>query len=217
MMRHSIVTAMLVLASPLIATNAARAQYLADRLVPPHQINLPPIPLVNQPVEARQFGAEKVRDHLWALPFGAFPGSSVLVATESGPVLWNRPLLDSPGLASETDPTRPAFPLQPTAPRAFARGPDPEAPPALARFSLVTEPAVVASDDPSGQSAFALLTAGVPLASPEPIPLMRLSIPDPFEHIRVIRPTIALADADDPATAQDRPPLMKLPLVEPPQ
>ena len=211
------VTAMLMFATVLAATQTACAQYLADRLVPPQQVTLPPIPMVGQPAEPRQFGAEKIPAHLWSLPYGSFPGTSAVLATESAPVSFKRPVLDVPTLASEIDPTRPTFPIQPTAPRVFAAGPNPDQPPALARFPLVSEPATLASEDPSDKSAFALLTTGVPLATPTPIPLLRLSIPDPFEHIRAIRPRTAPIDADDPATAQDRPPLQKLPNVEPPK
>ncbi len=217
MIRSRSVTAMLMFATFLAATQTAGAQYLSERLVPPQQITLPPIPMIGQPVEPRQFGAEKISGHLWSLPFGSFPGTSAVLTTESAPVSFKRPVLDVPTLASESDPTRPTFPIQPTAPRVFAIGPNPDHPPTLARFPLVSEPATLAAEDPSDKSAFALLTTGVPLATPTPIPLLRLSIPDPFEHIRAIRPRTAPVDADDPATAQDRPPLQKLRNVEPPK
>ena len=216
MIRFISFAAMLMLAS-LSATQTAHAQFLSDRLVPPHQVTLPPIPLVGQPAEPRQFGAEKIPAHLWSLPYGSFPGNAVTLPTETGPVSFKRPVLDVPTLASESDPVRPTFPVQPTAPKVFAVGPNPEQPPGLARFPQTADPAVLAGDDPSDKFAFALLTTGVPLATPVPIPLLRLSIPDPFEHIRAIRPRTAPADSDDPSTAQDRPPVQKLPNVEPPK
>ena len=194
----------------------ASAQFLSERLVPPQKVALPPIPMIGQPAEARVFGAEKPRSHLWALPFAPFPGTPTLLATEQRPADWKRPALDVPGLASESDPTRPQFPHQPVSPRAFAASPDSTHPPVLARFPLPSEPLVAAGEDPSASAAFSVLTNAVPLASPNSVPLLRLSIPDPFEHLRVIRLTTPPADDDAPATAQNRPPLAKLPMVEAP-
>ena len=156
---------------------------------------------------------------MWALPFGTFPGVPTVLATEQRPANWKRPALDVPGLASESDPTRPLFPIQPVSPRAYASAPNPAQSPALARFPIPAEPLVLANEDPSASAAFAVLTVAVPLATPNSVPLLRLSIPDPFEQIRTIRLAAAPVDADDPVTAQDRPPLAKLPMVvvEPPK
>lgn len=200
-----------------LPASTASAQLLSERLVPPQQVALPPVPMVTQPAEPKVFGAEKLRSHLWALPFGTFPGSPTVLATEQRPANWSRPVLDVPNLASESDPFRPAFPIQPVAPRAYALGPNPSQPPELARFPLPSEPMVMATDDPSANAAFTLLTVSVPLSAPTSPELLRLSVPDPFEHVRRIRLAVLPADTDDPATAQDRPPLAKLPMVEPPK
>lgn len=207
----------LIAVTLLLRCTSANAQYLSERLVPPQQVTLPQIPMIGQPSEARLFGAEKPRSHLWTLPFGTFPGTSTLLSTEHRPANWQRPTLDVPSLASESDPTRPQFPIQPVAPRVYASSPNPAHAPVLARFPLPADPLVMASDDPGASAAFAVLTVGVPLATPNSIPLLRLSIPDPFEQIRTIRLSTSPADADAPVTAQDRPPLAKLPMVEPPK
>ena len=78
---------------------AANAQFLADRLVPPQTVVQPPIPLVTQPTEPKVFGAEKPRSHLWGLPFGTFPGTPTVLATEQRPANWQRcsRLSETPG------------------------------------------------------------------------------------------------------------------------
>jgi hypothetical protein len=223
MNRRGFVMRLLLIACPFIAAvltlspETAHAQYLQDRLVPPQQTPLPAVPMVTAPVEPRVFGAEKARVHLWALPFGSFPGSPTLLSTEKKPVNWYRPALDVPAIASEADPLRPAFPLQPTSPKAYASSAKPTDMAPLARFPLSSESLPLPVDDPSFRPAFDTLTVAVPLANPNPAPLLRLAIPDPFEQIRIIRPTNPPADSDDPSTSQDRPPLQKLPQVEPPK
>ncbi len=195
----------------------AHAQYLSERLVPPQQVSLPPVPMVVQPTEPRLFGAEKPRSHLWTLPFGMFPGTSTALETERRPANWQRPVLDVPVLSSESDPKKPFFPLQPTANRAYSPSSNPAQPPTLARFPQSSEPLPLAVDNPTSTAAFEVLTAAVALATPNSIPLLRLSIPDPFEQIRTIRFSVATVDLDEPTLTMDRPPLAKLPIVEPPK
>jgi len=197
------------------AASTANAQYLADRLVPPQQVPVSPVPMVAQPTEPKVFGSEIPKRHLWALPFSPFPGASVSLATERQAVNWQRLVIDTPVLASELDPARPAFPIQPIAGRAYSIAADPAVPLAPARFPKPVEQIIAVSDDPSLNAAFTLLTAGVPLATPNSAPLMRLAVPDPFEHIAIIRLANSLADSDESAMTQERPPLAKLPPVDP--
>ncbi len=178
---------------------------------------MPTLPMTAQPAPPRTFGAEKVRSHLWSLPFGAFPGAPTTLAHERLPTEWRRPVLDVPVLASDSDPTRPVFPLQPVASRAYVSAPNPLQTPTLGRFPLPAEPVVRAVDDPSASSAHGLLTAAVPLATPNPAAFLRLSIPDPFEQLRVIRLASPPADSDGPDASQERPPLPKLADVAPPK
>lgn len=200
-----------------LVSTTANAQFLSERLVPPQQITMPPLPMTAQPAPPRTFGAEKVRSHLWSLPFGAFPGAPTTLTHERLPADWRRPVLDLPTLASESDPFRPVVPQQPVAPRAYVSAPNPLQTPALGRFPQPTEPAVRAVDDPSAGSAHALLTMAVPVAIPNPATFLRLSIPDPFEQLRVIRLSNPPADSDGPDASQDRPPLPKLADVAPPK
>lgn len=197
--------------------STANAQFLAERLVPPQQFTMPTLPMTAQPAAPRMFGAEKVRSHLWSLPFGAFPGAPTTLTHERIFADWRRPVLDVPSLASDSDPIRPVFPQQPVAPRAYVSAPDPLQSPTLARFPSMTEPALRTVDDPSAGSAHALLTMAVPLATPNPATFLRLSIPDPFEQLRVIRLSNPPADSDGPDASQDRPPLPKLTDVAPPK
>ena len=205
---------LLILLGISLGAATAQAQLLNDRLVPPQQVVQSPIPMVTRPEEPRGFSADKPRTHLWAPPLGSFPGTSTLLAIEQRPPRWRRPAVDIPGLASEADPARPHFPMLLVAPRTHAPAPDPAQPPVLARFPSLTEPLVTSTEDPGAAAAFSVLTAAVPLATPGPAPLLRLSIPDPFEQIRTIRLAVAPADADAPVTARDRPPLAKLPPVQ---
>ncbi len=200
-----------------LVSATANAQFLSERLVPPQQFTMPTFPMTAQPAAPRTFGAEKVRPHLWSLPFGAFPGAPTTVTHERLPADWRRPVLDLPTLASESDPFRPVVPQQPVAPRAYVSAPNPQQAPSLGRFVQPTEPAVRAVDDPSAGSAHTLLTAAVPLATPNPATFLRLSIPDPFEQLRVIRLANPPSDSDGPDASQERPPLPKLADVAPPK
>jgi hypothetical protein len=92
---------------------------------------------------------------------------------------------------------------------------DPLGPAPLVRFAQAGESPVLPGDDPSATAALGLLTAAIPLASPNPLPLNRLSIPDPFEQILVIRLSSPPADDDGPAITQDRPAWAPFPPAEP--
>ena len=207
----------LTLATVTFVCSTANAQFLSERLVPPPQITMPTLPMTAQPAPPRTFGAEKMRSHLWSLPFGVFPGAPTTLTHERLPADWRRAVLDVPTLASDSDPVRPVFPQQPVAPRAYVSAPNPLQTPALGRFPPPTEPAVRAVDDPSAGSAHVLLTMAVPLATPNPATFLRLSNPDPFEQLRVIRLANPPADSDGPDASQERPPLPKLSDVAPPQ
>ncbi|MBC8115550.1 MAG: hypothetical protein H7062_14290 [Candidatus Saccharimonas sp.] len=207
----------MVFTAVALVSSTANAQFLSERLVPPQQITMPTLPMTAQPAPARTFGAEKVRSHLWSLPFSAFPGAPTTLTHERLPADWRRPVLDVPTLASDSDPLRPVFPQQPVASRAYVSSPNPLQTPALARFPLPTEPAVKLVDDPGSDSAHRLLTSAVPLATPNPATFLRLSIPDPFEQLRVIRLANPPADSDGPDASQERPPLPKLSDVAPPK
>ena len=200
-----------------LVSATANAQFLADRLLPPQQITMPVLPQCTQPVAPRLFGADNVPRHLWALPFGTFPGTPVALSHEKLPADWRRPAIDIPLLAAEADPVRPVFPRQPVSPRAYVAAPNPLQTPTLDRFLPVTNPNVQLAEDPSSGLAHELLTVAVTLAIPNPATFLRLSIPDPFEQLRVIRLANPPADADGPATSQERPPLPKLLDVAPPK
>ena len=207
----------LTLAAATFVCSTANAQFLFERLVPPQQITMPTLPMTAQPAPPRTFGAEKVRPHLWSLPFGVFPGAPTTLTHERLPADWRRAVLDVPTLASDSDPARPVFPQQPVAPRAYVSAPNPLQTPTLGRFPSPTEPAVRTADDPSAGSAHGLLTLAVPLATPNPATFLRLSIPDTYEQLRVIRLANPPADTDGPDASQERPPLPKLADVAPPK
>lgn len=189
-----------------MTASTASAQLLPERLVPPQQFAIPPLPMIEQPAARRPMGADKLPAHLWTLPVGAFPGSPTALSSEQLPADWQRPHLDLPMLASESDPTRPAWPRQPVAPSAFALAADPLKAHVLDRFPLPSEVSARAVEDPTSAVAHALITLAVPLATPNAAALLRLAIADPFEHLRAIRLTNPPADFDAPDAARELPP-----------
>ena len=199
------------------SSTTVHAQFLAERLVPPQQVAIPLLPTTQQPASAATSGIEKTRQHLWSLPFAPLPGAPVSLSVESLPVDWHRPVVDAPMLVAEAEPTRPAVPRLPDAMRSYVSSVNPLQTPVLNRFPQPKQPPVRPVDDPSAEQAYSLLTVPVPLSIPSPAPLLRLSIPDPFEQLRIVRLANPPADLDDPAASQERPSLPKLPSVQPPQ
>ena len=193
-----------------LSCSTARAQLLQERLVPPQRFSIPSLPMTEQPAARQPAGADKLSAHLWTLPVGAFSGAPTSLSHEQLPVDWRRPVLDVPTLASESDPTRPASPRQPVAPSAFALAADPLQPHTLDRFSLTAELPIRANDNATAAVAHALLTLAVPLAAPNAAPLLRLTIADPFEHLRAIRLATPPADSDAPDAAREIPPRPQL-------
>ena len=193
-----------------LSCSTASAQLLPERLVPPQQFSIPSLPMTEQPVARRPAGADKLPAHLWTLPVGAFPGAPTSLSHERLPADWRRPVLDVPTLASESDPARPASPRQPIAPSAFALAADPLKAHTLDRFALTGELPLRANDDATVAVAHALITVAVSLALPNAAPLLRLSVADPFEHLRAIRLANAPTDTDAPDAAREVPPRPQL-------
>lgn len=189
-----------------MSSSTASAQLLSERLVPPQQFAIPPLPTTEQPVVRRPAGADKVSAHLWSLPVGAFPGSPTALPTERLGVDWRRPVIDVPALASESEPVKPTSPRQPIAGNAFVLAAEPTMPHVLDRFQRSNEPPTRAGDDPTAMSAHQLITVAVPLAAPNTAPLLRLGVADPFEHLRAIRLAAPQADSDAPDVARENPP-----------
>ncbi len=187
-------------------SSTASAQLLSERLVPPQQFSIPPLPATEQPAVRHPAGADKIAAHLWSLPVGAFPGAPTALSTERLSADWRRPVIDVPQLASESDPVRPASPRQPTTANAFLLAADPLKAHVLDRFQFSSEPPVRAADDPTALSTHSFITIAVPLAAPTTAPLLRLGVADPFEHLRAIRLAVPQADSDAPTVAREVPP-----------
>lgn len=200
-----------------MTASTASAQLLPERLVPPQQFAIPPLPMTEQPAARRPTGADKFPAHLWTLPVGAFPGSPTALSLEQLPADWRRPVVDIPTLASESDPSRPTSPRQPVAPNAFALAADPLKAHTLDRFLLPTEVPTRAVDDPTSAVAHALITLAVPLAAPNAAALLRLTIADPFEHLRAIRLANPPSDSDAPDATRELPPRPQLSAITPPK
>lgn len=208
-MSHHRLIAVTLLAFGMTASTA-NAQLLPERLVPPQQFSIPPLPMTEQPAARRAMGADKIPAYLWTLPIGAFPGSPTALSSERLPADWQRAALDIPTLASESDPTRPVSPRQPVAPSAFALAADPLKGHALERFPLSTEVPSRAVDDPTSAVAHTLITLAVPLAIPNAAALLRLAVANPFEHLRAIRLANPPPDSDAPDATRETPTRPKL-------
>ena len=200
-----------------MTSSTASAQLLPERLVPPQQFAIPPLPMTEQPAIRRPAGADKVPAHLWSLPVGAFPGAPIALSAERLPADWRRPVIDVPALASESDPVRPAAPRQVVTANAFLLAADPWKAPVLDRFQRSSELPARVADDPTAMSAHQLLTVAVPLAAPNVAPLLRLGVADPFEHLRAIRLAVSQADSDAPDVARENPPRPQFTPVAPPK
>ncbi|MFM9965702.1 MAG: hypothetical protein ACKV2Q_31345 [Planctomycetaceae bacterium] len=198
-----------------LSSSTVSAQLLPERLVPPQQFSIPPLPTTEQPATRRLSGADKIPAHLWSLPVGAFPGAPTALSAERLPADWKRPVIDVPLLASEADPARPIAPRQPVTGNAFLVAADPWKAHSLDRFPRFNEPLVRVTDDPSAMSAHLLITVAVPLAAPNTAPLLRLGVADPFEHLRAIRLAVPQADADAPDAARESPPRPQLAVIAP--
>lgn len=200
-----------------LTASSTSAQLLPERLVPPQQFSIPPLPTTEQPATRRPAGADKIPAHLWSLPVGVFPGAPTALSSERLPADWKRPVIDVPLLASEADPARPVAPRQPVTGNAFLLAADPLKAHSLDRFTRFNEPTARVTDDPTAMSAHLLITVAVPLAAPNTAPLLRLGVADPFEHLRAIRLAVPQADADAPEAARESPPRPQLPAVAPPK
>ncbi len=198
-----------------VISSTANAQLLPERLVPPQQFAIPLLPMTEQPTIRRPAGADKLPAHLWTLPTGVFPGAPTALSSERLPADWRRPVVDVPALAAESDPSHPDSPRQPVAPSAFALAADPLKAHLLDRFPLPAELPTRAVDDPTAAVAHVLITYAVPLATPTVAALLRLSVADPFEHLRAIRLGNPPADFDAPDTPRDLPPRPQLSTVVP--
>lgn len=206
--------AVALIAVEVISTTAS-AQLLPERLVPPQQFAIPPLPMTEQPAIRRPAGADKLPAHLWTLPTGVFPGASTALLSERLPADWRRPIVDVPTLAAESEPARPNSPRQPVAPNAFALAADPLKAHSLDRFPLPTELPARAVDDPTAAVTHMFITYAVPLATPTVAALLRLAVADPFEHLRAIRLGNPPADSDAPDTSRELPPRPQLSTVVP--
>ena len=202
---------LIVVAAIALLQNIAVAQTLAERLAPPQKCDVPALAGVETPRPRAVRGADKVPAHLWGLPFGAFPGSPTILTPEQTRGAWARPAVDAPQLAAEHDPARPAYPALPQGPKSLVSSVNPQVAAVLGRFAMPLEPAARPSDNPAALPAYLLITGPVPLAAANPAPLLRLAIPDPFEHLRAIRLPQPPTDADTLEAPRDRPPLPKLP------
>jgi hypothetical protein len=141
----------------------------------------------------------------WQLPIGEVPRSPAAIKDEQRQTTWRHPALDQPLVASAE---RPALPVETRLPQVAGSaswGPNPDQPMAELRTAHETELLPKLSVDPKALVAFRYLTHPVAAQPPQPAPLLRLTIPDPFTTLQASRlPTVDL-DRDQPVVPLARP------------
>ena len=127
--------------------------------------------------------------------------------------LHMRPVRDLPPLAVESESLRPRPVFAPSAPAMRVARPDRDSAAAMWRR---TGPdgghATVSTDATLAQSARAALV-GVPRLRQNPVPFLRLAIPDPFALVQAVALAPPPPDADLPAPPAPPPPAPKLPVA----
>ena len=117
-----------------------------------------------------------------------------------------RPALDTPPLVMNDKTVLAALPAFQAAPKVRVEGPDPLKVPPLVTSSRPPEtlsPAADPTEEASRQIALAALT----VLRTQPAPFLRLTIPDPFEHLKAVRLRSTPTEPIEPASPVGRPPL----------
>jgi len=190
---------------------------LAERLSPPARVPLAPTPFVREPRRRSPGMPEDLAPHLARLPPAVTPPAPLVVKAEQRSPQRGQPAIDRPPLAAEADPARPQRPTWPAAPLAYSSSVKPEAVPALRYVGLPPADAVAPQDDPTADSSRAVILASTSIPPPTPLPPLRLTIPDPFEHAAVVRLANPPADRDPPEPSFQRPQPPPLPMPEAPK
>lgn len=183
----------------------AQALKLDDRVAPPVTVSTPVIPNIAKPADKPLNARDRDARAAWSLPVSEIPRGGSTSKSETRGVAWRHPALDVPLVAVAE---RPALPLEthlPTVASAFARGANPEQPHPEIRSPREVEGLPRAADDPKALAAFRFLTNPVAAQPPQPVPLLRLYIPDPLGTVEANRIASVDLDRDPPVVPLARP------------
>jgi hypothetical protein len=180
---------------------------LAERLTPPRQSPLPPVPFVMSPLPRRDSKLD--RPHETSLPPLELSQTPRLLPSEKAKTLKSRPVVDEPPLVADPTPVLPAPVWFVEGPRVFAPTPDAVglSPNGPAGIELPN----VASDPTLEQSRLSILSGPTPMRD-QPAPAVNLAAADPFALQRLVRLRTSPAENDEPANSTQRPPLPALPV-----
>jgi hypothetical protein len=160
---------------------------------------------------------EELKPHVAPLPPAGSGAATIVVGDERKTPQRAQPAFDRPPLAADADPQRPQRVLWPAAALAYAPSANPDATPSLRYVGLPIPDTVTPQDDPTSESARAALLAGTSVPAPVPPPPLRLTIPDPFENVRVVQLANPPAERDPPEPSFQRPQPPPLPVPELPK
>jgi hypothetical protein len=186
---------------------------LEEKLTPPRKLPMPAYPFVDKPRPARVPAAEELGRHVKLPPAEPSSGSSLL-PDERRPHARTTAAIDSPPLAFEADPRRPARPTWPHPQLAYVQGPNPQRVPPLAALGRPHVERPTLQDDPTAVAARRSLLVPASLSPPVLPPPLRLTIPDPDEYRRIVHFANPPADHDLAVQHFQRPETPVLPVVE---
>jgi hypothetical protein len=166
---------------------------LEERLTPPRQAPLQPVPYVAEPKPRRDSKLDRPPE--LALPSLEPPAGPRLLPSEQPRVRKPRPTVDVPPLAMDLNPRLPTAVWFAERPRAAASSPDPLAlgPKGPAAIELPS----VANDPTTQQSRGFVLNSPTPWRT-EPAAPISLAVPDPFALKRAFGLHGSPPDRDDP-------------------
>lgn len=186
---------------------------LEERLTPPRQVTLPPMPFASEPRPWRAAKLDRLPDRLRPLPQADVPAQPRRLQSEVPIQRRPRPALDLPPLAGgDFDPMRPARPELPSGPKAYVASPNPDTPPPLPVLARQQTEVIAVTTDPTVDRSRQAALVVVSVLRDQPAPFLRLTIPDPFEHIRLVQLRMPPPDADEPASPTSRPPVPAMPV-----
>jgi len=185
----------------------ARGQSLSlnDRVAPPQTVGVPPLAYVKQPTPRAASAQEQRAQATWPLPIGEVPRIHVASKDEQRQNAWRHPALDIPSVAAADRPALPVETRLPVVAGSYVRGPLPEQPLAEIRTPHDVEATPRLSEDPKAAVTFRYLTNPVATQPPLPVPLLRLTIPDPFATLQASRLPLLDLDRDPPSVPLSRP------------
>lgn len=181
-------------------------KHLEERLGPPRQAPLPPVPFVAEPKPRPPTRLERAFEP--SPPAPEMATTPRLLPSEKPRTVKERSPGDTPPLAADLSPTFPSALHFAAGLPARAVSPDPgylapRGPGGNELPSITSDPTVDASRQ-------GVISISSPLRD-QPAPPLNLSLPDPFENARVARLRNLPSEVDEPAAPTQRPPLPPLP------